>query len=124
MSKPFSIKARIRSFKYAFQGLWFLIRDEHNFRIHLAAAFTVILLGIYFQVSRSDWLWLTASIGLVMVAEAFNSAIERLVDLKQPKHDPKAKVIKDLAAAAVLLSAFTALVIGIVIFWPYLKEVL
>lgn len=121
MSKPFSIKARIRSFKYAFQGLWFLIREEHNFRIHLGTASTVIFLGIYFHVSRPDWRWLVASIGMVMVAEAFNSAIERLVDLKQPEHDPKAKIIKDLAAVAVLLSALTALVIGIIIFWPYVQ---
>lgn len=121
MSKHFSIKERIHSFQYAFRGIWFLIRDEHNFRIHLAAAIIVIFLGFYLQVSAADWRWLVLCIGLVLTAEGFNSALEKLVDLKQPNHDLKAGKIKDLAAGAVLLIAFTALIIGILIFWPYIR---
>lgn len=120
MSKPFSLKERIRSFRYAFKGIWLLVREEHNFRIHLLATAIVIILGLYFRVSTSDWLWLTLCIGMVLTAEGFNSAIEKLVDLKQPEQDPKAGKIKDLAAGAVLLTAFTALIIGIIIFRPYI----
>lgn len=122
MPKPFSIKERLRSFRYAFRGIWFLIREEHNFRIHLAATVVVVFLGLYFDVSDRDWLWLVLCIGMVLTAEGFNSTIEKLVDLKQPDHDPKAGRIKDLAAGAVLLLAFTSLTIGIIIFWPHFQD--
>ncbi len=122
MPKPFSIKERLRSFRYAFRGIWFLIREEHNFRIHLAATVVVVFLGLYFDVSDRDWLWLVLCIGMVLTAEGFNSTIEKLVDLKQPDHDPKAGRIKDLAAGAVLLIAFTSLIIGIIIFWPHFQD--
>ncbi|GAB5527368.1 MAG: diacylglycerol kinase family protein [Roseivirga sp.] len=115
------MKERIRSFRYAFKGIWLLIRDEHNFRIHLLATVIVIFLGFYFRVPTRDWLWLILCIGMVLAAEGFNSVIEHLVDLKQPEQDPKAGKIKDLAAGAVLLTAFTALTIGIIIFWPYIR---
>ncbi len=122
MPKPFSIKERLRSFRYAFRGIWFLIREEHNFRIHLAATVVVVFLGLYFDVSDRDWLWLVLCIGMVLTAEGFNSTIEKLVDLKQPDHDPKAGRIKDLAAGAVLLLAFISLIIGIIIFWPHFQD--
>lgn len=121
MGKPFSILARIKSFKYAFQGIWSLIKEEHNFRIHLVATALVTALGFYFQVSRAEWLWLVFAIGLVLSAEAFNSAIERLVDLQEPEQNPKAGKIKDMAAGAVLLSAIAAAIIGVLIFWPYFR---
>lgn len=121
MSKRFSIRARLRSFLFAFQGIRVLVSEEHNFRIHLVAAALAIGLGAYLHISPADWLWITGCIGLVLTAEAFNSAIERLTDLRQPDHDPKAGRIKDIAAGAVLLTALTALVIGIIVFWPYLS---
>lgn len=117
----FSVKARLKSFVYAFRGLLVALKEEHNFRIHLVAAVTVVVTGIWLQVSRTDWLWLTLAIGLVLVAEVFNTAIERLVDLKQPEQDPKAGKIKDLAAGTVLLAAITATIIGGLVFWPYLR---
>lgn len=120
MGKPFSIRERLKSFVYAAKGIAHLCKTEHNFRIHLAATVLVIGLGAWFGLSRTEWLWLVLAIGFVLVAEAFNSAIERLVDLKQPDHDPKAGLIKDLAAGAVLLAAITAAFIGGIIFWPYL----
>lgn len=118
----FSLKARLKSFKYALNGLWLVLKEEHNFWIHLLATAVVVTSGFYFQVLRSEWLWLVFAIGLVLTAEVFNSAIERLVDLKQPERDPKAGKIKDLAAAAVLIAAITAAIIGGLIFWPYLKN--
>ena len=118
----FSVKARIRSFKFAIQGIITMMKEEHNFYIHMVAAAVVIAAGFWFEVSRSEWLWLVFAIGLVFSAETFNSAIEKLVDLKQPEHDPLAGKIKNLAAGAVLLAAITAVVIGVIIFWPYLER--
>jgi len=117
----FSIKARLKSFVYAFRGLLVALKEEHNFRIHLVAAVLVIIAGFWLQISRTDWLWLTLAIGLVLVAEIFNTAIERLVDLKQPEQDPKAGKTKDLAAGAVLLAAITSAIIGGLVFWPYIQ---
>ena len=93
--------------------------QEHNFRIHLLAAIIVIFLGFYFKVTRQEWLWLVAAIGLVFITETINTAIEKLVDLTKPERDPLAGQIKDVAAGAVLISAITALIIGIVTLWPY-----
>ena len=119
---PFSIKARLRSFVYAFRGILSMVREEHNFRIHGVAMLVVIAAGFWLQVSRADWLWLVLAIGLVLAAETFNSALERLVDLRQPEQDPNAGKIKDLAAGAVLLSAITAAIIGVLVFWPYIEK--
>lgn len=116
----FSIKARIRSFKFAFKGIYTVLKEEHNFYIHISAAMIVITAGFWLKVNRADWLWLVFAIGLVFTAEIFNSAIERLVDLKQPEQDPLAGKIKDLAAGAVLIAAITAAIIGVLVFWPYL----
>ena len=118
----FSIRARIQSFKYAFRGIWLMVKGEHNFYIHITAAAAVINAGFWFEVSRADWLWLVLAIGMVMTAEGFNSAIEKLVDLKQPEQDPKAGKIKDLAAGSVLLAAITAAIIGGLVFWPYIQS--
>ncbi|MCE7995288.1 MAG: diacylglycerol kinase family protein [Roseivirga sp.] len=122
MSKPFSIRARIRSFKYAFRGIWLLIREEHNFRIHMAATAIVIFLGFYLKVTATEWRWLIFCIGMVITAEGFNSAIEKLTDLKQPEHDPKAGKIKDIAAGTVLLTALTTIIIAVMIFGPYIQD--
>ena len=117
----FSIKDRIRSFKYALRGILFMMSGEHNFYIHMAAALLVIVAGFWLQVSRTDWLWLVLAMGLVLSAETFNSAIEKLVDLKEPDQRPEAGKVKDMAAGAVLLAAITAAIIGVLIFWPYLQ---
>lgn len=122
MKKPFSIRERLRSFRFAGKGIGVMLKDEHNFRIHLVTAIVVIFLGFYFDVSRSEWLWLILCIGAVLTAETFNSAIEKLVDLKQPDQDPKAGTIKDLAAGAVLIMSICAAIIGAIIFLPYIVK--
>jgi len=97
-----------------------MMRKQYNFYIHISLAIIAVSLGFYFEVSTSEFLWIIAVIGLVLSAEIFNTAIEKLTDLIQPEHDPRAGVIKDLAAAAVLITAITALIIGLIIFIPYL----
>ena len=117
MSK-FSVKERIKSFGYAFEGLFYAIRTEHNIWIHLLATLAVIVLGIIYHISIAEWLFVIFAIGFVIAAELFNTAIEALTDFASPEINKQAKITKDVAAAAVLISSITALIIGLMIFVP------
>lgn len=108
----------IKSFGYAFSGIAYAFKSQFNFRFHIVALFMVGLAGWYFQLSTSEWLWIVAAAGIVLLSELFNTAIEVLVDLVSPDIHPKAKVIKDTAAAAVLIAAITSVLIGLIIFIP------
>ena len=115
-----SLRRRLHAFIYAGRGIIDLFRHTPNARIHLAAASVVIATAAYVEVSRAEWYWLIACIGAVLVAEAFNTAIEYLTDLVSPDYHPLAGKTKDVAAGAVLLAAITAAVIGAIILGPYL----
>tara|TARA_A100000171_G_C2126099_1_gene143606 strand:- start:1708 stop:2079 length:372 start_codon:yes stop_codon:yes gene_type:complete len=119
MSEKFSVLARLKSFNFAFKGLWHVVRHEHNFRVHLFAALLVIALSAYVNLTMNEWLWVISAIAMVLVAELFNSSIEKLVDLVSPAFNPKAGIVKDIAAAAVLITAVAAAIIGTLIFYPY-----
>ncbi|MDZ7385962.1 MAG: diacylglycerol kinase family protein [candidate division KSB1 bacterium] len=114
----FSLRQRARSFRYAFRGLAILVREEHNARIHLVAAIGVIAAGVLFRLSRWEWVAVTLAIGLVFSFELLNSALERLADVVSPERSEAIGKIKDLSAAGVLMSALTALVIGLWVFVP------
>ncbi|MDZ7338050.1 MAG: diacylglycerol kinase family protein [candidate division KSB1 bacterium] len=114
----FSLRQRARSFRYAFRGLAILVREEHNARIHLVAAVGVIAAGVLFRLSRWEWVAVTFAIGLVFSFELLNSALERLADVVSPERSEAIGKIKDLSAAGVLMSALTALVIGLWVFVP------
>ena len=116
--QKFSLKQRLKSFKHAFNGLRILLKEEHNARIHLIAAICVIVAGFGFQVSNYEWIALIFAIGLVFGLELINSSIENMADFVSPEKHDKIKKIKDLSAAAVLLGAVTALIIGLIIFVP------
>ena len=116
--KQFSLKKRVTSFKYAFNGLKIMIASQHNAWIHLLAIVMVILAGFYFDVSTFEWALLFFAIGMVFTSELFNTAIEFLVDLVSPENQKKAGQIKDLAAGGVLFSAIISVVIGVIVFWP------
>lgn len=114
----FNVKDRLKSFRHALNGIRSLIILEHNARVHCAATLAVILTGIVCNVSANEWRWLALAIGLVWVTEAINTAIEALCDLVHPEFHPQIKLVKDLAAGAVLVAAVTALMIGASVFWP------
>ncbi len=114
----FSIQKRIKSFGYAFNGLKILVREEHNARIHLLAAICALIAAILLKVSVIEWIALVFAMGFVITLEIINSAIENIADFISPEQHDMIKKIKDLSAAAVLVSAFTALIIGLVIFLP------
>ena len=114
----FSISGRLRSFIYAFNGLKYIIRSQHNFRIHLAIGFIVIISGLCANINSTEWCILILTIGLVISMEAINTAIEKLVDFISPDYQKQAGVIKDVAAGAVLIAAITSVIIGIILFLP------
>lgn len=89
-----------------------------NFRIHLLAITLVGLAGWYFKLSSREWLWIILAVGLVLVTELLNTAIELLVDLVSPAFNTQAGKVKDVAAGAVLIAAFISVLIGIIIFMP------
>ena len=117
-SKPFSPGERLKSFRHAFRGLAQLVKREHNFRIHLVVTILVIAAGILLHISTAEWLIISISIGIVLVAEGLNSAVEQLCDIVSPVEDQRIKNIKDILAAAVLISAVIAVIIGLIIFLP------
>jgi undecaprenol kinase len=110
---------RVLSFKYAFEGLWQALKEEPNMRLHLLAMATVILLGIYFEISMIAWIVVIFAIGLVFSLELTNTAIEEIVDSFTEETHPGAKKAKDVASAAVLMASLTALIVGIIVFLPY-----
>jgi diacylglycerol kinase len=116
--KKFSLINRLRSFRFAFNGLKILFTEEHNALIHLFASVLVIVLGIYLNISIPEWIALAFAIGFVLTAETFNTAIENMADFVSESKNERIKKIKDLCAAAVLISAITALTIGLIIFVP------
>jgi diacylglycerol kinase len=113
-----SIKKRILSFKYAIAGVVDLFKTQPNARIHLFFTIIALCLGSYFQLSLLEWALIWLCIGLVFSMEALNTAIEHLTDLVSPEYHPLAGRAKDVAAAAVLLSAIGAIVVGLIVFFP------
>lgn len=116
--KRFKIGDRLKSFKFAFNGIRILFANEHNALIHLAATLLVIIAGIAFKISILEWAAIFLSIGLVFTSEAINTSIEKLSDFVSPEKRSLIKEVKDLASAGVLISAITALIIGLIVFVP------
>lgn len=111
------MKRLFMSFVYAFRGIFHCIRHERNFRIHLSAMALVLYFTHFYSFSRAELGVLFLTFALVITAEAFNTAIERLVDKASPNRNRLARISKDVAAGAVLVSAIFAVVIGAVLFW-------
>ena len=118
----FAIRKRIESFQFAFNGLKILIREEHNARIHLFAVVCVTIAGFGFKISASEWIAVVVASGFVISMEIVNSAIEGISDFISPEKHEMIKKIKDLSAAAVLLAAITAFIIGLIIFMPKILD--
>jgi diacylglycerol kinase (ATP) len=110
----------LQSFRFALEGLKYTLVTQRNMRIHFLAALGVLLLSLYLPLSKTEVLLLFIAIVLVLVAELFNTVVEAVVDMVTKEFHPLAKVAKDVAAGAVLLSAGLAVVVGVSIFYPYL----
>jgi diacylglycerol kinase (ATP) len=117
-SRRFSVSARVRSFRYAFRGIRWLIREEHNSWIYLVVIALLIPQCIILHLSRYEWIAIILCIALVFAFELVNSAIERLADKISQEQNPVIGKAKDLAAAAVLITAIASAVIGLIILVP------
>jgi len=115
-----NIRSLIKSFAYAWRGLLYAIKREQNFRIHIIATVIMIILMLFFGVTMMEAVILTIVILLVIILELVNIIFERLTDIVQPRIHHYAEVIKDLMATAVLVASVGALVVGILIFYPYI----
>lgn len=111
-----------RSFLYALNGLRWLVTSERNFKIQVCFAIFAILLGLFTKLKPLEWAWVFAAIGMVLGAEAMNTAVERLADAVHPKRHSKIGIVKDVAAGGVLIVALAALLIGLAVFVPHLAR--
>ncbi|WP_205501188.1 diacylglycerol kinase [Rufibacter psychrotolerans] len=116
---PTFIRRRLNSFGYALKGIAAAFRSEINLRWHVLSAGGVVALGFYVGLTPLEWVVITLSIGLVWMAELFNTALEVVVNLVSPGRHPLAGKAKDIAAGAVLVAAVTAAVAGMLVFFPY-----
>lgn len=120
MHQPFSFAARLHSFRYALAGLRTLLLTQHNAWLHTVATVVVVAAGLVLGLSRADWCWLVLAMTLVWMAEALNTALEFLADAVTQEFHPLILQAKDVAAAAVLIAAIGALLIGLLVFGPHL----
>lgn len=117
--KRIKIRSRIQSFGYAWKGIRSFVAHEHNAWIELGVAALTLIAGHIFEIQTIEWIAVIFCIGMVLAAEAINTAIERLVDLVSPHKNSLAGNIKDIAAGAVLICSIAATIIGLIIFLPY-----
>ena len=115
---PFSWNHRLKSFRYAVAGIRSFIIHEHNAWLHILATIGALALAGLLRVNRMEWLALVFVIGLVWVAEAFNTCVEKMMDFVSLENHPDIRFIKDLAAGGVLIAAIAAFVTGCIIFIP------
>ncbi len=122
------MKNAIRNFRkslgHALDGLAYAVAHERNFRIELFIAVLVLVLIFLFKIKNWEAIVLILMIMWVLIAELINTVLERIVDILKPRIHPYARLIKDLMAGAVLISSLVAIIVGLIIFYPYLKELL
>ena len=122
-ARPFQFTGRIRSFYHASCGILRMILCQHNAWIHAFATLAVLFAGFLFRISGADWCWIILAISMVWTAEALNTAFEFLADAASPEFHPLGRNAKDVASGAVLITAIAAVIIGCVVFWPYVDGV-
>ncbi|MCF6365987.1 MAG: diacylglycerol kinase family protein [Bacteroidales bacterium] len=115
---------QLKTFKYALNGIAHVFKKEQNFRIHIIATILVIAAGVFFSIDRTEWMFIIIAINIVLAFELANSAIEYICNFVSPGYSNKIKRIKDVSAAAVLISAIGAFVLALIIFIPKVIEML
>jgi diacylglycerol kinase (ATP) len=119
-NEGFTLRKRLESFKYAFNGIKTLLAGEANARIHSIATVVVVAAGFLFDLTFTEWIAVVIVIGAVFATEALNTAIERLADVVSPGYHETIKQVKDLSAGAVLFMSIAAAIVGVIIFLPKL----
>lgn len=113
---------RLESFQYAFAGIWYTLKTQRNAQIHTVIAAGITILGLILNLTLLEWAVLALTMGLVLVAEMLNTVAEAVMDYATTDFDPQVKIIKDIAAGAVLTAAITAVIVGLLILGPPLLE--
>lgn len=117
-----NFKKLFKSFRYAFRGLKYVFKNEQNFQIEVLIGIFIIILMFIFPTRTLEKIALFIVIFAVLVIELINTIFERVVDILKPRVHPYAQLVKDIMAAAVLISSAGAVIVGIIIFWPYFTE--
>lgn len=122
IAKKFSFIKRAESFTHAGRGLYIFLKSTHNSWLDMGAFIVVVLMGLFFEITKTEWMMILIVSGIVFISEAFNTAIEIDMNLTSPTFHPYAKDTKDVAAGAVLISAMLAVIVGLLIFVPYIQN--
>jgi undecaprenol kinase len=108
----------LQKLNFALSGIGFLVRNERHFQYHIASAISVLMLGVFFSLTKWEWLFVSSALFLVLLTEAFNTAIEKICDEVTLEQKESIKRIKDISAGAVLLAAIYSVIVGLIIFIP------
>ncbi len=114
------LRQHVISFKNAFAGLWYSFSTQPNFQVHIAIALLILFSGLYFKLTQLEWIIISFTVFLVLLAEMINTSIESVVDLLTDKYHLQAKIAKDVSAGMVLLATIASVIIGLLIFLPHL----
>ncbi len=114
------ITGRIRGGGYAIKGAWLLLKHEHSIQVQFVLAILVTIAGFYFDITATEWMFQIFAIGLVMCCEGLNTAAEKIADFIHPDYHTKIGQIKDVAAGAVFIASLAAVIIGLIIYIPYI----
>jgi len=116
------VTGRLKSFKYAVLGAYKLITTEHSIMVQFSLGILVTIAGFYFNISKTEWLFQTMAIGLVLSIEGLNTAVEKIADFIHPNFHDKIGFIKDIAAGAVFFAALVAIAVGLIIYIPIIQN--
>jgi diacylglycerol kinase (ATP) len=116
------VTGRLKSFKYALLGAYKLVTTEHSIMVQFSLGILVTIAGFYFNISKTDWLFQTTAIGLVLSIEGLNTAVEKIADFIHPNFHDKIGFIKDIAAGAVFFAALAAIAVGLIIYIPIIQN--
>ena len=116
------ITGRLKSFKYAILGAYKLVTTEHSIMVQFSLGILVTVAGFYFGISKTEWLFQTMAIGLVLSIEGLNTAVEKIADFIHPDFHNKIGFIKDIAAGAVFFAAIVAIAVGLIIYIPIIQN--
>lgn len=122
MAEESFVKNRIKSFKFAFKGAWLLLKSEASIQVQFSIGVLMTIAGFVVGITPTEWMFQCLAIGLVLSIEGLNTAVEKLADFIHPDFHHKIGFIKDIAAGAVCFAAVIAVIVGLIIYVPYLSK--
>ena len=112
-----------KAFNAAIEGILYTFKSERNMKIHYCLAVAVLIISLFFDLTKVEMLLLTFAISLVVISEMFNTAIEKTIDMITEEYNPLAKIAKDVAAGGVLIATLNSVVVGYILFYDKLTEI-